>query len=427
MTAYLPSSCGPIMDRLEHDSSKNNPSFPSFQNSSIKSPSSLVVPMIHPEQNRLTPKIEQPPNNYIGDNAYCNILYTNSNNDNSNKSKTNFIQNNLNSNKSNCPNSTWSEQEDTIILNYVKENGPNNWAKLALLLPGRVGKQCRERWRNFLDPNVKHEPWTKEEDDKLIQLHETYGNQWVKIAALIPGRSDNTVKNRWNSTVKKIVNHIKTGAPMPKRGRPKRNIASISTPSIFETDQNPASFKSELVSNPFINPNQHQNQIQNSNEVLFNNNFNANNPNCIESNNNSSIFAFDTNNRDSGKTNCTEFHFTNSIFTNNFNKPNEKEQKKIIDELPKPPISIIDDEKQFLQSSQFDKKDGKNNDNDKNGDSFEQQQPFIPLQLFTSPLRNSSASPMRTLQCNSPHLWSPYRDYDGFPPIKFDIFDNLFQ
>ena len=98
---------------------------------------------------------------------------------------------------------SWTRHEDEVIIDFVQRYGSKNWTKLATLLPGRIGKQCRERWRNHLDPGNNHNPWTPEEDAKLVELHAQYGNQWVKIAQLLPGRSDNTIKNRWNSTLKK--------------------------------------------------------------------------------------------------------------------------------------------------------------------------------------------------------------------------------
>ena len=115
---------------------------------------------------------------------------------------------------------SWTREEDEIIVQFVKENGVKNWTKLAQLLPGRIGKQCRERWRNHLDPDVNREPWTPEEDQILIEMHESIGNQWVKIAERLSGRSYNAVKNRWNSTLKKRLEYEKNGTPRPKRGRP---------------------------------------------------------------------------------------------------------------------------------------------------------------------------------------------------------------
>ena len=115
---------------------------------------------------------------------------------------------------------SWTREEDEAIIKFVRENGTKNWAKLAEILPGRLGKQCRERWRNHLDPNVNRSPWTPEEDQILIEMHEKLGNQWVKIAEKLNNRSDNCVKNRWNSTLKKQLLYSQPGVQRPRRGRP---------------------------------------------------------------------------------------------------------------------------------------------------------------------------------------------------------------
>lgn len=98
---------------------------------------------------------------------------------------------------------SWTREEDEIIIRFVREFGCKNWTRLAGLLKGRLGKQCRERWRNHLDPSINHANWNNEEDQRLIALHRQYGNSWVKISKLMPGRSDNQIKNRWNSIRKK--------------------------------------------------------------------------------------------------------------------------------------------------------------------------------------------------------------------------------
>ncbi|KAH0795814.1 Myb-like DNA-binding domain containing protein [Histomonas meleagridis] len=100
---------------------------------------------------------------------------------------------------------SWTRQEDEIIIQYVKEHGVKNWRNLCNLLPGRIGKQCRERWRNHLDPQYNHSAWTEEEDNKIIELHKQFGNKWVQISNLMVNRSDNAIKNRWNSTLKKRI------------------------------------------------------------------------------------------------------------------------------------------------------------------------------------------------------------------------------
>ena len=74
------------------------------------------------------------------------------------------------------------------MVQLVHRYGPKKWTQIAKHLNGRIGKQCRERWHNHLDPNINKSPWTEEEDRLLAQAHEQYGNQWAKIAKLLPGR-----------------------------------------------------------------------------------------------------------------------------------------------------------------------------------------------------------------------------------------------
>jgi hypothetical protein len=98
---------------------------------------------------------------------------------------------------------SWTRQEDELIIAYVQSNGCKAWTKLAKMLSGRIGKQCRERWFNHLDPQISRDPWTPEEDRLLIHLHQQFGNHWSQIAAHMPTRADNMIKNRWYSTLAK--------------------------------------------------------------------------------------------------------------------------------------------------------------------------------------------------------------------------------
>eukprot|EP00884_Botryococcus_braunii_P016984 jgi/Botrbrau1/396/Bobra.110_2s0050.2 len=96
-------------------------------------------------------------------------------------------------------------QEDDEIIRLVGVHGARQWSRIAAELPGRIGKQCRERWHNHLDPSIKHSEWTAEEDEILIERHNEFGNSWALLATYLPGRTDNNIKNRWNSTLKRRV------------------------------------------------------------------------------------------------------------------------------------------------------------------------------------------------------------------------------
>ncbi|KAH8043498.1 RNA polymerase II transcription regulator recruiting protein [Aureococcus anophagefferens] len=86
---------------------------------------------------------------------------------------------------------------------------------IAERIPGRIGKQCRERWTNHLDPNLKKGGWTHEEDTILAEAQQRWGNAWTKIAKLLPGRAENAVKNRWNSAFRRKKSAIGGGGDFP--------------------------------------------------------------------------------------------------------------------------------------------------------------------------------------------------------------------
>jgi hypothetical protein len=97
---------------------------------------------------------------------------------------------------------SWTSEEDQILREKRALYG-RKWAKIAAHLPGRQGKQCRERFVNHLDNELKKGEWTDDEEAILIAMHEHHGNRWANVAKQLPGRSDNDVKNHWYSTIQR--------------------------------------------------------------------------------------------------------------------------------------------------------------------------------------------------------------------------------
>ena len=95
------------------------------------------------------------------------------------------------------------------MFQIISEKGTKQWQEIAEILNAKLGvnrngKQCRERWYNFLNPEINRDPFSNEEDLKILQLRKQIGNRWSEIVKHLPGRTENSVKNRFNCMFKKI-------------------------------------------------------------------------------------------------------------------------------------------------------------------------------------------------------------------------------
>ncbi|XP_062188528.1 transcription factor MYB74-like [Phragmites australis] len=106
--------------------------------------------------------------------------------------------------KSGLKKGPWTPEEDEKLVAYIKMHGQGNWRTLPKNAGlARCGKSCRLRWTNYLRPDIKRGRFSFEEEETIIQLHNILGNKWSAIAARLPGRTDNEIKNYWNTHIRK--------------------------------------------------------------------------------------------------------------------------------------------------------------------------------------------------------------------------------
>jgi hypothetical protein len=126
----------------------------------------------------------------------------------------------------------WTPEEDRVLTGLINRYGVGKirWCDLALHLPGRIGKQCRERWCNHLDSRIRKGQWTPEEDDMVFRWQQKLGNKWSEIAKLLPGRTENAVKNRFNSAARRKwqMNQGNQAPSAPQTPAPTQNQSQVS-------------------------------------------------------------------------------------------------------------------------------------------------------------------------------------------------------
>ncbi|OWM84110.1 transcription factor MYB23-like [Punica granatum] len=118
----------------------------------------------------------------------------------------------------------WTATEDQILIDFVKNNGEGRWERVSKQTGlRRCGKSCRLRWLNYLRPDIKRGNISEDEEELIIRLHKLLGNRWSLIAKRLPGRTDNEIKNYWNSILRK---KLQLGGKQSEYRNPKKNIAT---------------------------------------------------------------------------------------------------------------------------------------------------------------------------------------------------------
>ncbi|XP_059645273.1 transcription factor MYB93-like [Cornus florida] len=118
----------------------------------------------------------------------------------------------------------WTPEEDQKLVKYIQKHGHGSWRALPKLAGlNRCGKSCRLRWTNYLRPDIKRGKFSQEEEQTILNLHSILGNKWSAIATHLPGRTDNEIKNFWNTHLKKKL--IQMGFD-PMTHRPRTDIFS---------------------------------------------------------------------------------------------------------------------------------------------------------------------------------------------------------
>nr|BAF96933.1 R2R3-MYB transcriptional factor [Gentiana triflora] len=159
----------------------------------------------------------------------------------------------------------WTQEEDRLLRNYINKEGEGRWRTLPKKAGlRRCGKSCRLRWMNYLRPSVKRGQIAPDEEDLILRLHRLLGNRWSLIAGRIPGRTDNEIKNYWNTHLSKKL--ISQGID-PRTHKPLNSNQSFNSTS---TNKNSSSQQAPQLSANYIDQPINNHHAQNDDNTLIN-------------------------------------------------------------------------------------------------------------------------------------------------------------
>ena len=150
----------------------------------------------------------------------------------------------------------WSNKENNMLKDWIKKNGEKNWGKCCTLIEGRTSKQCREHWNNCLNPKLIKGNWTAEEDFLIMYFYEKCEGSWKKLITLFKGRTENSIKNRFFSQLRKIAAYLNKEEKKPKHSKYKlKELLKYLKIGIYISRKNYLSEKSisETALNKYLN------------------------------------------------------------------------------------------------------------------------------------------------------------------------------